>query len=75
MLMPKRKYQVQTRDHLDDVLIYRTNDRGRAEEFAAIMSQDLQDVELVEAEDWPGDGSSEAGDVVRDQQTLGSPPF
>ena len=49
--MLKRKYEVHGRDDLDDVHIFRTDDRERAEEIAAIMGEDLEEVELVEAED------------------------
>jgi hypothetical protein len=49
--MLKRKYEVRGRDDLDDVHIFRTDDRDRAEEIAKIMSDDLAEVELVETDD------------------------
>ena len=48
--MKKRKYEVSATDDLDDVHIFRTDHRERAEEIAAIMREDLQDVEISEAE-------------------------
>jgi hypothetical protein len=46
--MLKRKYQVSGRDDLDDVHIFRTDDRGRAEEIVELMREDLEDVEMSE---------------------------
>jgi hypothetical protein len=47
--MLKRKYEVRGRDDLDDLHIFRSDDRGRAEEIAELMREDLDDVEMVEA--------------------------
>ena len=49
--MLKRKYEVHGRDDLDDVHIFRTDDRARAEEIADLMREDLDEVELLEGED------------------------
>ena len=49
--MLKPKYEVHGCDDLDDVHIYRTDDRERAEEILAIMREDLEDVELIEVAD------------------------
>jgi hypothetical protein len=46
--MLKRKYEVRGQDDLDDIHFFRTDDRERAEEMRAIMSEDLEDVEMVE---------------------------
>jgi hypothetical protein len=46
--MLKRKYQVSGRDDLDDVHIFRTDDRNRAEEIVELMREDLEDVEMSE---------------------------
>ena len=43
-----RKYQVTGTDDLGDVHTFATDDRERAEEIAAIMREDLENVELVE---------------------------
>ena len=48
--MLKRKYQVSGRDDLDDVHIFRTDDRRRAEEIVELMREDLEDVELSEGQ-------------------------
>ena len=47
----KRKYEVIATDDLDDVHIFATDDRERAEEGAAIMREELADVELNEQPD------------------------
>lgn len=44
--MLKRRYKVNGRDDLDDVHIFRTDDRRRAEEIAELMREDLEDVEM-----------------------------
>jgi hypothetical protein len=41
-----RKYSVTGTDDLGDVHTFSIDDRERAEEVAAIMSEDLDDVEL-----------------------------
>ena len=46
--MPKRKYEVSGTDDLGDLHTFATDDRERAEEIAAIMGEDLADVELRE---------------------------
>lgn len=46
--MLKRKYEVSGRDDLDDVHIFRTDDRRRAEEIAELMRDDLEDVQMIE---------------------------
>jgi DNA-binding response OmpR family regulator len=46
--MLKRRYEVRGRDDLNDIHTFATDDRERAEEVKAIMSQDLEDVELTE---------------------------
>ena len=46
--MQTRKYQVTGTDDLGDVHIYATDDRQRAEDVAAAMREDLENVELVE---------------------------
>lgn len=49
--MLNRKYEVQGRDEPDDVRIFRTDDRERAEEVAELIREDLQDVKLIEGEE------------------------
>ncbi len=49
--MLKRKYEVRGRDDLEDIHIFRSDDRDRAEEIAELMREDLDDVEVIEAED------------------------
>jgi hypothetical protein len=44
----KRKYEVIGTDDLDDVHTFATDDRERAEEVAAIMREELENVELTE---------------------------
>lgn len=46
--MPKRKHQVCGTDDLDDIHVFCTDDRERAAEVAAIMREDLDEVELTE---------------------------
>ena len=46
--MRKRKYEVSGIDDLGDVHTFGTDDRERAEEIAAIMREDLEDVEMSE---------------------------
>ena len=46
--MPKRKYEVSGIDDLGDVHTFATDDRERAEEVRAILSEDLEGVELKE---------------------------
>ncbi len=46
--MRKRRYEVSGIDDLGDVHTFSTDDRERAEEIKAIMSEDLKDVELTE---------------------------
>ncbi len=48
--MRARRYQVTGTDDLGDVHTFATDDRERAEEVRAIMSEDLEDVELVEVD-------------------------
>ncbi len=43
--------EVRGRDDLDDVHIFRSDEREGAEEVAELMSEDLEDVELIEAEE------------------------
>lgn len=47
--MPKRKYEVSGTDDLGDVHVFLTDDRQRAEEVRAVMSEDLEEVELNES--------------------------
>lgn len=46
--MTKRKYQVSGTDDLEDIHVFMTDDRQRAEEVAEIMREDLDSVELTE---------------------------
>lgn len=46
--MARRKYEVSGKDDIDDVHLFMTDDRGRAEEVADLMREDLEDVELKE---------------------------
>ncbi len=46
--MAARKYEVRGTDDLDDIHLFVTDDRERAEEVAEIMREDLDDVELTE---------------------------
>ena len=44
-----RRYTVSGTDDLDDVHIFRSDDRRRAEEIAKLMREDLDGVELTES--------------------------
>ena len=48
--MQQRKYEVIGTDDLNDVHIYRTDDRARAEEVAEAMREDLDTVELLQSD-------------------------
>jgi hypothetical protein len=52
--MEQRRYQVKGTDDLNDVHIFMTDNRRRAEEVAEAMREDLEIVELIES-----DGGSE----------------
>ena len=43
-----RKFEVRGVDDIDDVHAFRTDYRERAEEMLSLMSEELNDVELVE---------------------------
>ncbi|HEY0044758.1 MAG TPA: hypothetical protein VGB62_09435 [Allosphingosinicella sp.] len=46
--MARRKYEVTGEDDLGDVHSFHTDDKGRAEEIAELMREDLDRVELIE---------------------------
>ena len=49
--MDDRKYRVTGTDDLNDVHIFMTDDRRRAEDVAAAMREDLETVELIGDDD------------------------
>jgi hypothetical protein len=49
--MGKHKYEVSGTDDLGDLHLFATDDRERAEGVAEAMREDLDDVEVREAED------------------------
>jgi hypothetical protein len=46
-MIPIRRYQVTGTDDLGDVHTFASDDFERAEEIRSIMSEDLEDVELI----------------------------
>jgi hypothetical protein len=46
-MLPTRRYQVTGTDDLGDVHTFASDDLERAEEIRSIMSEDLEDVELI----------------------------
>ena len=46
--MTKRRYEVRGEDDLGDMHSFHTDDRARADEIAAIMREDLEQVELID---------------------------